>query len=304
LVKEIEKASVICLVYAVNDQNSKEKLCTYWLPKIQEIEDSLSVAAAASTTVSFAASASSFTPAPLSPTLLPAEAQKRPIVLVANKSDTQNEMNLTQDPLITSLILSHTQIETCVKCSAKTLKNVPEVFYYAQKSVLYPTAPCYDVDRKRLTTEAVKGLTRIFKLCDHDNDCLLNDKELNEFQLKCFGVSLNAVSLQEVKTLLNTNNNNINERNDHLLNNQITLNGFLFLHTLFFRKGRQETSWTVLKKFGYDKNLTLSRDYLNIKYLAKDYTGFCLNFCLPGLWFLNISINFTHFFKAFFKIFL
>ncbi len=234
----------------MNDQTSKEKLCTYWLPKIQEIEDSLANTSPSASSSSFAA--------------LPYGSQKKPIVLVANKSDTQSEMNLTQDPLITHLILSHSQIETCVKCSAKTLKNVPEVFYYAQKSVLYPTAPCYDVDKKRLTPEAVKALTRVFKLCDHDNDSVLSDQELNEFQLKCFGVSLNSVSLQEVKALLNTNSN-ANERNENLLNNQITLNGFLFLHTLFFKKGRQETSWTVLKKFGYDKNLSIDRDYTSIK---------------------------------------
>jgi Ras family protein T1 len=255
LVREIEKASVLCLVYAVNDQASKEKLCTYWLPKITEIEDSLSAVSPSASVSSLAAAAS-----PTSPY----GTQKRPIVLVANKSDTQNEMNLTQDPLISSLILSHSQIETCVKCSAKTLKNVPEVFYYAQKSVLYPTAPCYDVDKKKLTPEATKSLTRVFKLCDHDNDSVLSDHELNEFQLKCFGVSLNSVSLQEVKALLNTNTN-ANERNEHLLNNQVTLNGFLFLHTLFFKKGRQETSWTVLKKFGYDKNLSLNHEYLTIK---------------------------------------
>ena len=30
-----------------------------------------------------------------------------------------------------------------LQCSAKTLKNISEVFYYAQKAVLHPTAPLY-----------------------------------------------------------------------------------------------------------------------------------------------------------------
>ena len=243
----------------MNDQSSKEKLCTYWLPKIQEIEESLSTM---SPMVSFGNNSSTISPETLTKDRN-SQYHKRPIVIVANKADTQGEMSvLTQDPLITNLILAHSQIETCVQCSAKTLKNVPEVFYYAQKSVLYPISPCYDVDKKKLTPQAIKCLTRIFKLCDHDNDSLLNDKELNEFQLKCFGISLNSVSLQEVKSLLSANTNHANE---NLSNNQITLNGFLFLHSLFFKKGRQETSWTALKKFGYDKSLTFSRDYLRIK---------------------------------------
>ena len=38
--------------------------------------------------------------------------------------------------------------------------------------------------------------------------------------------------------------------------------GFLFLHALFIQRGRHETVWTVLRKFGYDDNLQLRTDYL------------------------------------------
>lgn len=38
--------------------------------------------------------------------------------------------------------------------------------------------------------------------------------------------------------------------------------GFLFLHTLFIQRGRHETTWTVLRKFGYNDNLKLTVDYL------------------------------------------
>ncbi len=236
--REIERASVLCLVYAVNDESSKEKLKSYWLPKIQEVETNISSC--------------------LSSTDQPAVITKRPIIIVANKHDTSTRENLVNDQIISKLIRANIQIETCIQCSAKTLKNVPEVFYYAQKSVLYPTAPVYDDEKKKLTPQCVKCLTRIFKICDNDNDGLLNDKELNEFQLKCFGVHLNSNSLQEVKALLYDNDEN-------LVENKITLNGFIYLHTLFIKKGRHETTWTVLKKFGYDRNLTISRDYASIK---------------------------------------
>lgn len=38
--------------------------------------------------------------------------------------------------------------------------------------------------------------------------------------------------------------------------------GFLFLHTLFIQRGRHETTWTVLRRFGYDDDLELTQEYL------------------------------------------
>jgi len=42
----------------------------------------------------------------------------------------------------------------------------------------------------------------------------------------------------------------------------LTLTGFLFLHALFIEKGRLETTWTVLRKFGYDNDIKLRDDLL------------------------------------------
>ncbi len=43
----------------------------------------------------------------------------------------------------------------------------------------------------------------------------------------------------------------------------LTLPGFLFLHTLFIERGRLETTWQVLRRFGYDDTLHLSQDTLD-----------------------------------------
>lgn len=40
----------------------------------------------------------------------------------------------------------------------------------------------------------------------------------------------------------------------------LTLTGFLFLHALFIEKGRLETTWTVLRKFGYNDEIKLADD--------------------------------------------
>lgn len=42
----------------------------------------------------------------------------------------------------------------------------------------------------------------------------------------------------------------------------LTLAGFLFLHALFIEKGRLETTWTVLRKFGYNNDIKLADEFI------------------------------------------
>ncbi len=66
-------------------------------------------------------------------------------------------------------------IESCLECSAKKLSNVGEVFYYALKAVLHPTAPLFDPfaqdGQGALKPLAVRALRRIFLICDEDKVC-------------------------------------------------------------------------------------------------------------------------------------
>ena len=78
--------------------------------------------------------------------------------------------------------------------------NVSEVFYFAQKAVLHPTAPLYDsrdhVGHPRVKSRlglltcfqvlkpaCIAALKRIFKICDANKDGVLDASELNEFQV-------------------------------------------------------------------------------------------------------------------------
>jgi len=61
--------------------------------------------------------------------------------------------------------------------------NVSEVFYFAQKAVLHPTAPLYDSREHALKPKCLDALKRIFKISDVDKDGLLNATELNQFQV-------------------------------------------------------------------------------------------------------------------------
>ena len=42
----------------------------------------------------------------------------------------------------------YSEIETCVECSARNLKNISEMFYFAQKAVLHPSAPLWNYHEK------------------------------------------------------------------------------------------------------------------------------------------------------------
>ncbi|XP_070783715.1 mitochondrial Rho GTPase 2 isoform X6 [Enoplosus armatus] len=145
---------------------------------------------------------------------------KVPIILVGNKSDLRSGSSMET---ILPIMNQFSEIETCVECSAKNLKNISELFYYAQKAVLHPTAPLYDPEDK---------------------------------QKSCFGNPLAPQALDDVKTVVWKNTS------DGVQDNGLTLNGFLFLNTLFIQRGRHETTWTILRRFGYDDNLELTDDYL------------------------------------------
>ncbi|RVE69411.1 hypothetical protein OJAV_G00077680 [Oryzias javanicus] len=220
LYQEISKANVICIVYSVNNKKSIEKVTSHWIPLINDRTDKDS---------------------------------RVPLILVGNKSDLVEHSSMET---ILPIMNQFQDIETCVECSAKNLKNISELFYYAQKAVLHPTGPLYCPEEKELKLSCIKALTRIFKITDLDNDGILNDNELNFFQRTCFNTPLAPQALEDVKNVVRRN------MADGVKDNGLTLKGFLFLHTLFIQRGRHETTWTVLRRFGYDDDLELTQEYL------------------------------------------
>lgn len=74
--------------------------------------------------------------------------------------------------------------------------------------------------------------------------------------MKCFNAPLQPSEIVGVKRVVQEKlPEGVNE-------NGLTLTGFLFLHALFIEKGRLETTWTVLRKFGYNNDIRLSDDQL------------------------------------------
>ncbi|XP_020276948.1 mitochondrial Rho GTPase 1-like [Asparagus officinalis] len=163
---------------------------------------------------------------------------------------------MSLEQVMSPIMQQFREIETCIECSALRQIQVPEVFYYAQKAVLHPTAPLFDQETQSLKPRCVRALKRIFILCDTDKDGALSDSELNEFQVRCFSAPLQPTEIVGVKKVVQEKMpEGVNERG-------LTLTGFLFLHALFIEKGRLETTWTVLRKFGYDNDIKLRNDLL------------------------------------------
>lgn len=89
---------------------------------------------------------------------------------------------------IVALLQRFKFVRQCIKCSAKTLFHVSEVFQKAQHAVLYPIRPLYDLKQDRLTDDCQRAFVRIFRMMDVDCDGLLSSTELKAFQNKCFRV--------------------------------------------------------------------------------------------------------------------
>ncbi|XP_043517334.1 mitochondrial Rho GTPase isoform X1 [Frieseomelitta varia] len=219
LTDEIQKAHVICVVYSVVDEDTLDRAATYWLPLIRRCSSN----------------------------------NRCPVVLVGNKIDLVDYSTIEA---VYPIMKEFTEIESCIECSAKTLQNVSETFYYAQKAVLHPTTPLYNYDTQELTEECKIALQRIFKICDLDNDGLLDDTELNAFQQWCFNTPLQPQVLEDVKAVLSKN------IQDGICCGCVTMKGFMYLQCLFIQRGRNETTWAVLRKFGYDNELQMSKEYI------------------------------------------
>lgn len=75
-------------------------------------------------------------------------------------------------------------------------------------------------------------------------------------QRKCFDAPLQAQELEGIKAM-------VQEHADGgVRGGGLTEAGFLYLHTIFIQRGRLETTWTVLRKFGYAEDLRLTESFL------------------------------------------
>ncbi|XP_042390744.1 mitochondrial Rho GTPase 1-like isoform X1 [Zingiber officinale] len=222
LIAECKAADIIILTYACNCRPTLDRLCTYWIPELRRLE------------------------------------VKVPMLVVGCKLDLRDDrLHVPLDQVMEPIMHQFREIQTCIECSALRQIQIPEVLDYAQKAVFHPTAPLFDQETDTLKPRCARALKRIFIFFDHDRDGVLNDAELNNFQVTCFNAALQSSEIMSVKRVIQ---DKIPEGVDDC---GLTLIGFICLHVLFIERGSLETIWAVLRKFGYDNYLKLRDELLS-----------------------------------------
>lgn len=94
-------------------------------------------------------------------------------------------------------------------------------------------------------------------LCDRDQDGLLNDAEIQEFQRRCFNKPLLPADLEEIKTTIRR------VLPEGATDEGISRAGFILLNKIFAEKGRHETIWSILRTFHYTDSLSLKDSFLH-----------------------------------------
>nr|XP_043620249.1 mitochondrial Rho GTPase 1-like [Erigeron canadensis] len=220
---ELMCADAVVITYACDQPETLDRIEGFWLPEVRRLK------------------------------------VKIPVIVAGCMSDLRDEhYPINLQSMISPKMQEYREIETWIECSAANLVQVTDVFYYAQKAVLHPTAPLYDQETQTLKPRCIRALKRVFTLCDHDMDSALNDTELNEFQVKCFSVPLQPSEIENVKRIVRE------KVPDGVNRHGITLKGFLYLHYKFIEKSCLETTWTVLRKFGYNDDVELLKENLPV----------------------------------------
>lgn len=148
-------------------------------------------------------------------------------------------------------------VRQCIKCSAKNLLRVDDVFLKAQQAVLYPfVPPLYDLETGQLTIECKRAFTRIFRMFDKDHDGLLSDAEIDRFQRDTYHVAIFDRDLAAWKKVVSRSNPS--EENEAVLQDgKFTIQGFLTIFDVFISQNRLDVVWQCLRKYNCDDELNL-----------------------------------------------
>mmetsp|Transcript_21523 Transcript_21523/g.53194 ORF Transcript_21523/g.53194 Transcript_21523/m.53194 type:complete len:824 (+) Transcript_21523:92-2563(+) len=155
---------------------------------------------------------------------------------------------------VVSLMQRFRFIRQCIKCSAKNLLRVDDVFLKAQQAVFYPIVPIYNLDVGKLSENCERAFTRIFRMYDRDHDGLLSHSELDRFQHDTFRVYIYERDLAGWKKVVTRNNPDA----EVVREGKFTVDGFLSIFDVFICQNRLDVPWTALRKFGYDNDLNLN----------------------------------------------
>ena len=190
---------------------------------------------------------------------------------------TANDGGSSSGDALLALMETWREVESCVECSARTGFNVLKTIALARRASLYPAAPLtknvpvpgtkaltLGSNRASGSTTTTHGLSRrcvealsgVFRTHDVDGDGVLTDADVASVQRRSFRVPLAPGELDGLKAVCaNGLDGGVVTDLDGNGGSGLTLSGFLYAHGLFVRRGRAETTWTVLRAHGYDDDL-------------------------------------------------
>ncbi|GAP91269.1 putative mitochondrial Rho GTPase 1 [Rosellinia necatrix] len=228
--KEIRKSNVILLVYS--DHYSYERVALFWMPYFRSLGVNV------------------------------------PVVLCANKSDlTENPTSQVVEEEMLPVMSEFREIDSCIRASAREHSNVNETFFLCQKAVTHPIAPLFDYKEGCLKPACVSALKRVFYLCDKDQDGYLNDREIQDFQAKCFDKPLTPEDLDNIKLSISKSVPSSDT------DKGVSMRGFLQLNKMYAEKGRHETIWVILRKYHYTDSLSLEDSFIRPKLDVPEYAS-------------------------------
>ena len=237
VIEHLPSVDAVILVYDITNEDTFERAVSFWLELIQRHTGST----VASTISSLSAPSTSTMSLPITPAndrgnhnvsttastpRIPKTSKQIPVILVGNKLDQRGggRMALSEEHTRkTNAVMGVPCVEAFLYCSAARLLLIREVFYYAQKAVVYPVAPLYDNSGAMLTEQFKVALWRIFRIFDVDRDGYLSDDELALFQSHCFGAQMRRSDISAIKKVVqkqSTENRMYEQQN--VSNNTIT----------------------------------------------------------------------------------
>lgn len=237
LEEELENADVILLVFDVSQPNSIGNLTDFWLANIQKYT-------------------------------------KSPVLVIGNKLDLR-EKNLDYSLENTVKALSKSSyFDMVLECSALTLDNLSDVFLHAQKIVLYPVPPLYNITTENLTADFKRALSLIFKISDKDQDFLLNSQEILNMHLEAFEVYMENEDLEELKKVIKKC------FPSGITHNALNFEGFCYLQIMMIEKLQSNICWDLLTHYKFDRNLSLKFSYSFSENLRLELTPQAISFLL------------------------
>ncbi|CAH8386163.1 unnamed protein product [Eruca vesicaria subsp. sativa] len=175
-----------------------------------------------------------------------------PIVVAGHRVIKEEHNPVSIEEIATPIRQQCQEIEICIEWSAPRLSDAQMVFVQAQVAAMYPIGPVYDQVTNSLKPCCVAALKRMFEIYARDNDYIINDDGLNDLNVHCFGIPLmhsqSRALIEYVQELCQ----------EGVQENGLTIDGFLVLITTkLIKDGKLKTLWTMLRAFGYNKDLRL-----------------------------------------------